>query len=226
VAAAARELADRHGRPVLALFDREDVVRRGPKRPPVAGGANVDGSGILRVAATDGIADAIAAVAPGLQVVPVAVPGPPTAASLRAAGWAEAVVLVAGARGSAGTVVDPVSGGRAEAAIADGTIEVRVDAGDPLDEVVLRSYCIGAAHMAWSWLTAESLAVDANGEVQDLTIRSFGVLRALDTPPIRVEVERSDGLPVRVGDAVFAAVAAAGWIAAGRPPEWPIGARI
>ena len=38
VAEDARRLADEHGRPVRVLWSREDVVRRGPKRPPVAGG--------------------------------------------------------------------------------------------------------------------------------------------------------------------------------------------
>ncbi|MGZ8734743.1 MAG: 2Fe-2S iron-sulfur cluster-binding protein, partial [Acidimicrobiia bacterium] len=36
VAPAARELADRYGRTVRTLFSREDVVRLGPKRPPIA----------------------------------------------------------------------------------------------------------------------------------------------------------------------------------------------
>ncbi|HEX2577683.1 MAG TPA: 2Fe-2S iron-sulfur cluster-binding protein, partial [Aquihabitans sp.] len=39
LARAARELADLHGRPVRVLWSREDAVRHGPKRPPVAGGA-------------------------------------------------------------------------------------------------------------------------------------------------------------------------------------------
>ena len=45
----------------------------------------------------------------------------------------------------------------------DGTIArvaVRVAAGDPLDEVVLRSYAIGAAHMALGWVLTEGLTVD------------------------------------------------------------------
>ena len=57
-----------------------------------------------------------------------------------------------------------------------------------LDEVVLRSYCTGAAHQALGWVTSEGLAVDDDGEVLDLTIRSFGILRAVDMPPIEVEV--------------------------------------
>ena len=49
VAEDARRLADEHGRPVRVLWSREDVVRRGPKRPPVAAGIAADGTGVLRV---------------------------------------------------------------------------------------------------------------------------------------------------------------------------------
>jgi xanthine dehydrogenase small subunit len=86
---------------------------------------------------------------------------------------------------------------------------------------VLRSYCVGAAHMALSWVCSEGIAVDDDGEPQDLTIRSFGVLRAVDTPPIEVEIEPSAGPPVNGSDVVFAAVAAATWIAQGLPRDWP-----
>ncbi|MFV0526006.1 MAG: (2Fe-2S)-binding protein [Acidimicrobiales bacterium] len=219
---AARVLADEHGRPVLALASREDVTRRGPKRPPVAGGANPDGTGVLRVVATPGIAEAVAGVAPGLVVEEVTVPGPPTSARIRAAGWAEAVVLLAGARGETGEVVGP-DGGRASAVVDDDGIRVTVSCGDPLDEVVLRSYAIGAAHMAWSWVCGEALTVDVDGLVQDLTIRSFGVVRALDTPPISVTIDpAAGGRPVNGSDAVFAAVAAAAWLHHGCRPDWPI----
>jgi hypothetical protein len=64
--------------------------------------------------------------------------------------------------------------------------------------------------------------VDAKGEPHDLTIRSFGILRAIDTPPIEVTIEPDDGEPVNGSDAVFAAVAAAAWRVAGYPPAWPI----
>ena len=100
-------------------------------------------------------------------------------------------------------------------------MHVRVRCGDPLDEVVLRSYCTGAAHMALGWVRSEGLAVDDDGTPLDLTIRSFGVLRAVDTPPIHIEIEHDDGEPVNGSDAVFAAVAAAAWRHAGFPPEWP-----
>ncbi|MCU1498797.1 MAG: putative oxidoreductase [Acidimicrobiales bacterium] len=220
LAATARRLADEHGRPVRVLWSREDSVRHGPKRPPVAGGARPDGTGVLRVVRTPGIAAAIASMAPGLEVVEVDVPGPPTGAGLRAAGWAEAAVLLAGARGSLAPVQAP-GGGRAEAAVVDGRIKVRVAAGDPLDEIVLRSYAIGASHMAFGWVTSESLVIDDDGTVHDLTIRSFGIPRAIDTPPIDVEIDPSPGPPVNGSDAVFAAVAAAVWVHQGCPTDWP-----
>ena len=218
--AVARELADRHGRPVRVLWSREDVVRLGQKRPPVAGGARSDGTGRLLVARTPGIAEVIARVAPGLVVEEVDVPGPPTSIRPRAAGWAEALLLLAGARGATAPVTGP-DGGTAEAAVVDGRIRVRVAAGDPLDAVVLRSYAIGAAHMAYGWVTSEGLAVDADGEVHDLTIRSFGIPRAVDTPPIDVEIDPTPGPPVNGSDAVFAAVAAAVWLHQGAPTDLP-----
>ena len=218
--AAARRLADEHGRPVRVLLSREDVVRTGPKRPPVAGGVRADGSGVLRVARTPGVAAAVAAVAPSLAVEEVDVVGPPTSAALRGAGWAEAAVLVAAARGDA-TATAP-SGARAEAAVAvDGSLHVRVWCGDPLDEVVLRSYCIGAAHMGLGWVRTEGIAVGSDGVPHDLTIRSFGILRARDMPEVHVEIVDPSGPPTGVSDAVFAAVAAAAWRADGYPSAWP-----
>ena len=241
----ARQLADEHGRPVLALWSREDCTRSAPKRPPFAGGIRADGTGTVHVVRTDGIAERISSVAPGLDVVELDVPGPPTSSTLRAAGWAEAVVLVAGAgapsdvvsveSGAVGdatsdgerVVVRTADGATAEASVTrdargavDG-IRVRVRAGEVLDGVVLRSYCLGAAHMAVSWVTSEGLAVDAEGNVLDLTVRSLGVLRAVDMPHVHVEVVEEDGAPVRVSDAVFAAVAAATWRVLGTPQDWP-----
>ncbi|MEO6121548.1 MAG: 2Fe-2S iron-sulfur cluster-binding protein [Acidimicrobiales bacterium] len=220
-AVAARRLADEHGRVVRVVLSREDVVRLGPKRPPVAGGVRHDGTGVLRVARTPGVAEAVASVAPGLVVEEVDVAGPPTSTAVRAAGWAEAAILLAAARGDT-AVTAPAGGGRAEAEIrADGSVLVRVSCGDPLDEVVLRSYCTGAAHMALGWVRSEGLAVDAAGVPQDLTIRSFGILRAKDTPSVCVEITDTAGPPRPVADAVFAAVAAAAWRADSYAPTWP-----
>jgi xanthine dehydrogenase small subunit len=251
--AAARALADEHGRPVRVLLAREDAVRLGPKRPPVAAGMAADGTGELRVAAAPALADeiarAVARVAPGLRVEAADVPGPPTSADPRAAGWAEALalsaaagVLVPDAEGAPGVLATEVGDKQARVtlrspdgaiATADVTlgsaarVAVRVSCGEVLDEVALRSYCVGAAHMALGWVTSEGLAVDETGEVHDLTIRSFGVLRAVDTPPIEVAVDLTAGGPaVNGSDAVFAAVAAATWLAQGAPPEWPTGVPV
>jgi len=234
--AAARELADRYGRPVRVVFSREDVVRLGPKRPPVAAGVRADGTGVIRTAAAPGITEAIRAVAPGLEVEEVAVAGPPVSTAIRAAGWAEAAVLTAAAAGlettvdgRARAVVTGPAGGRAEAEVevdASGRptgVAVRVDGGHPLDEVVLRSYVYGAVHMALGWVCSEAIAVGADGVPEDLTIRSFGILRARDLPPVVITIEAADpsGPAVNASDAAFAAVAAATWMAQGRPPQWP-----
>jgi xanthine dehydrogenase small subunit len=248
VTQAARHLADRHGRPVRVLLAREDAVRLGAKRPPIAAGVNADGSGVVRVVRTDGVPEAIASVAPGLVVDQADVPGPPTSSAPRAAGWAEALVLLAAtgvrveadahvagvlearrAGDQAHVAVRSPDGAVASATVALGPeprVEVAVSCGDPLDEVALRSYCVGAAHMALGWVCSEGLAVDEAGEVHDLTIRSFGVLRAVDTPPIDVTVAPSDDPPVNGSDAVFAAMAAAAWLAQGCPPVWPTGHRL
>jgi len=242
----ARRLADEHGRTVLVVLSREDTVRLGPKRPPIAGGVRADGTGIIRVARTPGIAAAIHSVAPGFEVEEVDVAGPPTSSALRAAGWAEAAILLAAARHVADTanananannggtihVVAP-NGASAWARIdADGAIHVGVRCGRVLDPVVLRSYCIGAAHMGLGWVTSEGIAVDADGEVHDLTIRSFGILRAKDMPQVHIDIDTdradTDGAdgdkvdPVNGSDAVFAAVAAATWIHRGLPACWPV----
>jgi aerobic-type carbon monoxide dehydrogenase small subunit (CoxS/CutS family) len=218
----ARRLADEQGRPVRVLWSREDAVRHGPKRPPVAIGINSDGHGVARVARTLGVADAIASVAPDLVVEEVDIAGPPTSAALRGAGWVEAAVAL-DALGDGLQPFGAPSGGSAQAEWDQGRLRIQVRAGDPLDEIVLRSYCIGAAHMAYSWVTSEALAVDSDGEVHDLTIRSFGVVPASRMPPVEVEIEPSNESPVNCSDAVLAAVAAATWRAAGHPSDWPTG---
>jgi hypothetical protein len=237
---AARRLADRYGRPVLALWNREDCVRRSPKRPPLAAGVRADGTGEMVVARTAGIVDAVAVAAPGLVVTEVDLPGPPTSVAVRGAGWLEATVLLAGAgvsgpgvhvvdEGPAGGSVEVRDrrGGMARASLVDGTVRVEVDAGDPLDEIVLRSYCVGAAHLGCSLVTSEAMAVDPDdGEVLDLTVRSLGVLRAAATPPVEVAIGGPGGEPVGVSEAVAAAVAAVVWRSAGCPPSWPTGTAL
>jgi hypothetical protein len=217
----ARHLADRHGRPVRVLLSREDVTNLGSKRPPVAVGVRADGTGLMRIARTPGVAAAVHAVAPGLVVEELDVPGPRTSCELRGSGWVEAAVVLS-ALCDVDHVLSP-DGALASAVVtADGAVEVSVRCGRVLDEVVLRSYCVGAAHMALGWVRSEGLAVDEAGVVHDLTIRSYGVLRAVDTPPISVEIVHDEGPPVNGSEAVFAAVAAAAWRAAGHPPRWPL----
>ena len=75
--------------------------------------------------------------------------------------------------------------------------------------------------MALGWVRSEGIAVDDAGEVHDLTIRSFGILRAADMPEVVVEIVEDDGPAVNGSDAVFAAVAAAAWRRAGFPDRWP-----
>ena len=58
-------------------------------------------------------------------------------------------------------------------------------------------------------------------EIHDLTIRSFGVVRAVDTPTIEIDVLADERPAVNGSDAVMAAVAAAVWLADGTPTAWP-----
>jgi CO/xanthine dehydrogenase Mo-binding subunit len=92
--------------------------------------------------------------------------------------------------------------------------------------VVLRSYCVGAAHQGLGLVTSEGLSVDDGGEIHDLTIRSFGIVRAVDMPEVRVTITPSTAPPVAASAAVMAAVAGAVWVAQGCPPEWPTGRRL
>jgi CO/xanthine dehydrogenase Mo-binding subunit len=209
------------------VYSREDVVRLGPKRAPIAATAVVrDGVVTIDGVVARGASPRIWPVPEGVELRAtwreVDVPGPLVTNDARASGLAEQAVLVAGALGRDVDVVTP-SGARASATVGvrDGLIErigVRVDAGDPLDETVLRSYAIGAAHMALGWVCTESLAVDPDtGDVHDLTIRSFGVIRAKNVPAVDVEIVADDAPPrERSSDAVFAAVAAATWNALAR----------
>jgi aerobic-type carbon monoxide dehydrogenase small subunit (CoxS/CutS family) len=218
VAAAARRLADLHGRAVLAQYLREDVARLGPKRPPIAAGIGHDGRVVVHAARTAGLAELLAGL--DVQLVEHDVAGPPTSLALRGAGWVEVAVLRSRLAAAPDQVVAP-GGGQAWATVDDHGVHVGVRCGVPLDPTVLRSYCIGAAHMALGWVRSEGIAVDEAGAVHDLTIRSFGVLRAVDTPPITVEIIADDAEPVNGSDAVFAAVAAAAWRHSGWAPRWP-----
>ena len=234
-ARAARELADRYGRAVRVVFSREDVVRLGPKRPPIAGTAVLDGSTVRLDIVAAGPIDIANADRYGLdvdanvEVRPLL--GPPVA-RLRAP-WAESAVLIEAALDAASFERAGRLDGLGAAVLLDNCVEsphgafagvaldhsgssvrsvhVRVAAGDPLDDIVLRSYCIGATHMALGWMTSEGITVDPEtGEVHDLTIRSFGVVRPKDMPEVVVDIVDDPRPPIpHASDAVFAAVAAA-----------------
>ena len=262
VAAAARELAERHGRPV-----RDAVLARGrrPARPeatPVRGECGAARRDALRrrhVRGRDSRRGPDASELPrSLELARTSsdteLVGPPTSRAARAAVFAEMRVLQEGALDAAGfdraanlpsaratavfldnvvsiPNIESLAGARVVINPESGAlerVEVRVAAGDPLDEVVLRSYAIGAAHMALGWVLTEGLAVDPEtGEVHDLTIRSFGIIRAKDTPAIEVTIVDDPGPPLaRSSDAVFVAVAAATWNAltradGARPETFP-----
>lgn len=211
----AQQLAAEHGQAVRVLFSREDTVRLGAKRPPVAGAARSDGTGTLRVGAVPpaeqaAIDAAVAHHAPGLVVEHIELDDELRASSqIRGAAWVEALCLVALATGETSRVTGLTSSAWAEADVDEDGIRVRLHGGQPLDQTVLRSYCIGAAHMATSLVRSEALAVDEAGSVQDLTIRSFGILKASDMPPVTVEIIESDDEPSNASDLVFGAVAAA-----------------
>jgi len=230
VAQAAARLAEEHRRPVRTRWTREDVVRLGPKRPPLAAGLRADGSGIVRLACPPGAELATTAVArrittawPAIETeIVVLDAGPPVSSRIRGAGWAEVAALRSSLRpaGQPDRVETP-EGAWAEAEVHRDDVRVRVRAGRPLDEVVLRSYVVGATHQALGWVRSEGIAVGDDGVPLDLTIRSFGILRAVDVPHIEVELVRSDEPPVAASEAVLAAVAAAAWRSLGFPPRWP-----
>ncbi len=233
----ARELADEHRQAVRVVLSREDVVRDGPKRPPIAAGVRTDGSGVIRVARTEGIAEAITNIAPQFMVEEIDVFGPPTSVDIRGAGVAEAQILLAAlaaknARESGDNNAHCATATSAEGAVAtvaigfDDIVRVDLRCGRVLDSIVLRSYAIGAVHMALGWVTSEGLSVDEDGTISDLTIRSFGVLRSADMPHVEVTLHEEDTEPVNGSDAVFAATAAAVWSAQGWPTDWPTGRSV
>ena len=233
----ARELAYEHRQAIRVVMSREDVVRDGPKRPPIAAGIRADGSGVIRVVRTEGIAEAITNIAPQFVVEEVDVAGPPTSVDIRGAGIAEAQILLAaiatknanelGDNKAHCATVTSTEGAVATVAISlDGVVRVDLRCGRVLDSIVLRSYVIGAVHMALGWVTSEGLSVDEDGTISDLTIRSFGVLRSADMPHVEVTLHEEDSEPVNGSDAVFAATAAAVWSAQGWPTDWPTGGSV
>jgi xanthine dehydrogenase small subunit len=247
VAARARALANDVGGPARVLWSREDVVRFGPKRPPLALGLRSDGTGMVRVGRTPGsgslnlLRDRIGAVAPGVVIEEVDIVGPLVGGDLRAAGWAEVLAALHALPGlGQGHQQDPSGegfgsadvtvpgGGRATVSLelgdeADdrGTVAVEVWVGEVLDAVTLRSYIVGAVHQALGLVWSEGIAVDADGAPVDLTIRSFGILAARQMPQVIVVIHDEDSWPVNGSDAVLVATLAAAWRAEGAPPQWP-----
>ncbi len=227
----ARRLAEESGREVVAVWPREEVVRRGKKRPPLALSLRGDGTGSLRVGRTPGSDDLaahlemLAGPLEGIEVEIVDIAGPPVGTSHRGAVLAE-ILAARGALGASadGTVeVTSPNGARARARIAeDGEVELFVAAGEPLCPITLRSYVIGAAHQALGMVRSEALAVDEAGVVHDLTIRSFGILTPKETPRFSVQIDEHDDRPAMVGGgAVLAATMGAAWVAEGLTPTWP-----
>ncbi len=238
VPARALALADEAGETVRVLWRREDVVRRGPKRPPLAIALRADGSGEVRVGTTPGspdlnpLLDRVRSLAPELSVQLADVVGPVVAPELRGAGWAEVLAALSalgaapGDEGAGRADVTVPGAGRAavELRLGDGErgrVDVEVWAGEVLCPVTLRSYALGAVHQALGLVWSEGIAVDGAGEPVDLTIRSFGILSARDMPEVTVRLHEDDGWPVNGSDAVFVATLAAAWVAEGRPPRWP-----
>jgi aerobic-type carbon monoxide dehydrogenase small subunit (CoxS/CutS family) len=248
----ARSLAGEIGQPVNVRWRREDVVRLGPKRPPLGIGLCTDGTGTVRVGRTPGSSDLsslveqVRAVAPGVRVEFVDVPGPAVGSELRGAGWAEVLAALHALQARPEGPDAPhdarpmltVGAGRADIAVPGGGravvevrpedrdggrsyVEVDVWAGELLCPVTLRSYVLGAVHQALGMVWSEGIAVDETGEPVDLTIRSFGILAARDMPEVIVRLHEDDGWPVNGSDAVFVATLAAAWIAEGLPGEWP-----
>ena len=241
VPAVAATLAEEADGPVRVLWRREDVVRRGPKRPPLAIALRADRSGVVRVGRSPGSSDLSALTArieglsPGLQVEEVDVAGPPVADDLRGAGWAEVLAALHALDSLASDAPDGgvghadvrvPGGGRAAAHLqlddgGRGHLELDLWAGEILCPVTLRSYALGAAHQALGLVWSEGIAVDGAGEPVDLTIRSFGILAARDMPEVAVRLHEQDGWPLNGSDAVFVATLAAAWIAEGLPASWP-----
>ena len=236
VPARAHELAEETGEPVRVLWRREDVVRRGPKRPPLAVALRADGTGVVRVGRTPGAVDLaplaarVRARCPGVEVDEVEVTGPPVSPDLRGAGWAEVLAArtaldaagFAPGNGAAHVTVPGAGSARVELELdhragSRGRMEVDVWAGEILCPVTLRSYALGAVHQALGMVWSEGIALDPVGEPVDLTIRSFGILPARDVPDVTVRLHEEDGWPTNGSDVVFVATLAAAWIAEGLP---------
>ena len=172
--------------PVRVLLSREDVVRLGPEAPADRRGRRgATARASCGSRARPGIAEAIAAVAPGLVVEEVDVAGPPTSVALRARGLGRGASCCSPALAGE----SPTGRARPTARVAEAAVDATtastcgVDCGDPLDEVVLRSLLHRRrAHGARLGDVARGSRSTTTATLHDLTIRSFGILRAVDMP--------------------------------------------
>jgi xanthine dehydrogenase small subunit len=245
-----------HDVPVRAQLTREQVVQWGPKRPPMAIRVTLDDeiakahhseAGYIvwiRVARTAGIVDAISALplpdGVRCEIEEVDVLGPATSVAIRGSGWAELAAVISSLRTApqedpnvavTDVVLSP-DGARAEAWWDDQNhLHLRVDCGvdpaDPGEMLVLRSYCMGAIHMALGWVQSEGIAVDDEGQARHLTLRSLGILTSAEMPQVHLEVvdhgsQGPKAPPVNGSDAVFAVTAAALWRRTQWASRWPI----
>lgn len=224
----AQRLAQSTGQAVTVAWSREAVVRKGKKRPPLSLGLRSDGSGVVHVALTphsDDLTDLVAlvqGVLPDVSVELRHVLGPPVGSTHRGAILAELLAARASIGRGAGDPITVVSPNGATATVTfDGVrVDAVVEAGEPLCDVTLRSYVMGAIHQAVSMVWSEGIAVNDAGEPVDLTVRSFGVVPASATPLMNVTIQASSSPAVAVGGAVFAATLAAVWLHEGGS-SWP-----
>jgi len=231
IMADAQRLSTDHENAVLAQWPREEVVRRGAKRPPLSIALRLDGTGVLHIGRTpgsdsyEGLIAQLETTASMLEIEIVDIVGPRLGVTHRGAVLAE-VLAVYGALGASpdGTVsVTTPNGATAAVTIqSDGAVSVVVNAGQPLCNATLRSYVIGAVHQGLGMVLSEGIAVDEQGSIHDLTIRSFGILTALQMPVVEVTIIPDERDPVAAGTAVLAAAMGAQWVRAGLGSKWPV----
>ena len=168
---------------VRVVFSREDVVRYGPKRPPVAAGragrrdrAWCGWRGHRDRADLDRWVQAVSiGRRPGSWSRRWRCRARRCRPTCGRAGWAEAAVLLAALeapspRRRPGPAVPSRCGPRpGPRATVDGRADgarcrCRWRRAMPLDEVVLRSYVVGAVHQALGWVRSEGVAVDDDGD--------------------------------------------------------------
>jgi xanthine dehydrogenase small subunit len=170
----ARTLATEWESPVRVLWSREDVVRYGPKRPPLAVALRPDGSGVVRVGRTPGSPDLVeleellGRVAPGVVVEVVDIAGPPVALELRGAVWVE---VLAARHALAGHRADGSgSGGNGGSGTGTGSADVTLPGGGRAAVSVHAGAGAGPSGRGTVWVEVWA------GEVLDpVTLRSYVV---------------------------------------------------